>query len=51
MWWPLTTISQMVILSVGGRVVAFAIAGLLFSRALGIAVMFLLPADADRSAP
>jgi uncharacterized protein len=38
------TISQMVILSVGGRVVAFAIAGLLFSRALGIAVMFLLPA-------
>jgi uncharacterized protein len=38
------TISQMVILSVGGRVVAFAIAGLLFSHALWIAVMFLLPA-------
>ena len=38
------TISQMVILSVGGRVVAFAIAGLLFSGALWLAVMFLLPA-------
>jgi uncharacterized protein len=37
------TISQMVILNVGLRVVAFALAGLLLSRALWIAVMFLLP--------
>ncbi len=37
------TISQMVILNVGLRVVAFAIAGLLLSRALWIGVMFLLP--------
>jgi hypothetical protein len=37
------TILQMVILNVGLRVVAFAIAGLLFSRALWIAVAFLLP--------
>jgi len=38
------TISQMVILSVGGRVAAFAIAGLLFSRTLWIAAVLLLPA-------
>ncbi len=37
------TISQMVILNVGLRVVAFALAGLLLSRALWIAVVFLLP--------
>jgi uncharacterized membrane protein YfcA len=37
------TISQMVILNVGLRVVAFALAGLLVSRALWIAVAFLLP--------
>ena len=37
------TISQMVILNVGLRVVAFALAGLLLSRALWIAVMLLLP--------
>ena len=37
------TISQMVILNVGLRVVAFAVAGLLGSRALWIAVMLLLP--------
>ena len=37
------TISQMVILNVGLRVVAFALAGLLGSRALWIAVVFLLP--------
>ena len=37
------TISQMVILSVGLRVVAFALAGLLVSRALWIAVALLLP--------
>jgi uncharacterized membrane protein YfcA len=37
------TISQMVILNVGLRVVAFALAGLLLSRALWIAVIFLLP--------
>ncbi|MGH7301903.1 MAG: sulfite exporter TauE/SafE family protein [Candidatus Rokuibacteriota bacterium] len=37
------TISQMVILNVGLRVVAFALAGLLLSRALWIAVAFLLP--------
>ena len=37
------TIAQMVILNVGLRVVAFALAGLLFSSALWIAVMFLLP--------
>ena len=37
------TISQMVILNVGLRVVAFAFAGLLLSRALWIAVVFLLP--------
>jgi uncharacterized protein len=37
------TISQMVILNVGLRVVAFALAGLLRSRALWIAVAFLLP--------
>jgi uncharacterized membrane protein YfcA len=37
------TISQMVILSVGLRVVAFALAGLLASRALWIAVALLLP--------
>ena len=38
------TISQMVILNVGLRVVAFALAGLLFFPALWIAVMGLLPA-------
>jgi len=38
------TISQMVIVNVGLRVVAFAIAGLLGSRTLWIAVMLLLPA-------
>ena len=37
------TISQMVILNVGLRVVAFALAGLLASRALWIAVAFSLP--------
>jgi uncharacterized protein len=37
------TISQMVILNVGLRVVAFALAGLLVSRALWIAVAVLLP--------
>ena len=37
------TIAQMVILNVGLRVVAFALAGLLFSRALWIAVVLLLP--------
>jgi uncharacterized protein len=37
------TISQMVIVNVGLRVVAFAIAGILLSRALWIAVMVLLP--------
>ena len=37
------TISQMVILNVGLRVVAFAVAGLLFSRELWIAVAVLLP--------
>ena len=37
------TISQMVILNVGLRVVAFALAGLLFTRALWIAMIFLLP--------
>lgn len=37
------TISQMVILNVGLRVVAFALAGLLASRALWVAVAILLP--------
>lgn len=37
------TISQMVILNVGLRVVAFALAGLLTSRPLWIAVIVLLP--------
>lgn len=37
------TISQMVILNVGLRVVAFALAGLLASRALWLAVALLLP--------
>src|SRR4029434_6653006 len=37
------TVSQMVILNVGRRVVAFALAGLLVSHALWIAVMLLLP--------
>jgi hypothetical protein len=37
------TISQMVILNVGLRVVAFALTGLLLSRALWTAVMVLLP--------
>ena len=37
------TISQMVILNVGLRVVAFALAGLLLSRGLWIAVVSLLP--------
>ena len=37
------TISQMVIVNVGLRVVAFALAGLLLSRALWIAVALLLP--------
>jgi uncharacterized membrane protein YfcA len=37
------TISQMVILNVGLRVVAFALAGLLASRALWVAVALLLP--------
>jgi hypothetical protein len=37
------TISQMVILNVGLRVVAFAAAGLLQSRALWLAVLLLLP--------
>jgi uncharacterized protein len=37
------TISQMVILNVGLRVVAFALAGLLASRALWIAVALSLP--------
>jgi uncharacterized protein len=37
------TISQMVIVNVGLRVVAFALAGLLFSRALWLAVLLLLP--------
>jgi uncharacterized membrane protein YfcA len=37
------TISQMVILNVGLRVAAFAVAGLLLSRELWLAVMVLLP--------
>ena len=37
------TIAQMVILNVGLRVVAFALAGLLASRTLWLAVMLLLP--------
>jgi hypothetical protein len=37
------TISQMVIVNVGLRVVTFALAGLLVSRTLWIAVMLLLP--------
>ena len=37
------TISQMVIVNVGLRVVAFAIAGLLLSRTLWIAAILLLP--------
>jgi uncharacterized protein len=37
------TISQMVILNVGLRVMAFTLAGLLLSRSLWIAVMVLLP--------
>ena len=37
------TISQMVILNVGLRVVAFALAGLLLSRPLWLAVLVLLP--------
>src|SRR5215510_12451872 len=37
------TISQMVIVNVGLRVVAFALADLLFSRALWFATMLLLP--------
>jgi uncharacterized membrane protein YfcA len=37
------TISQMVIVNVGLRVVAFAIAGLLLSRALWVAFLLLLP--------
>lgn len=37
------TISQMVVLNVGLRVVAFAVAGLLVSRELWVAVMLLLP--------
>jgi uncharacterized membrane protein YfcA len=37
------TISQMVIVNVGLRVVAFALAGLLFSRALWVAALLLLP--------
>jgi len=37
------TIAQMVILNVGLRVVAFAVAGLLHSRALWLAVLLLLP--------
>jgi uncharacterized membrane protein YfcA len=37
------TISQMVILNVGLRVLAFAVAGLLTSRALWVAVALLLP--------
>jgi uncharacterized membrane protein YfcA len=37
------TISQMVILNVGLRVVAFALAGLLLARALWLAVLLLLP--------
>jgi uncharacterized membrane protein YfcA len=37
------TISQMVILNVGLRVIAFAFAGLLYSRTLWLAVMILLP--------
>jgi uncharacterized membrane protein YfcA len=37
------TISQMVVLNVGLRVAAFALAGLLVSRELWIAVMLLLP--------
>jgi uncharacterized membrane protein YfcA len=40
------TISQMVIVNVGLRVVAFAVAGLLGSRALWIAVILLLPVAA-----
>jgi uncharacterized membrane protein YfcA len=40
------TISQMVIVNVGLRVVAFAIAGLLGSHALWIAVVLLLPVAA-----
>jgi uncharacterized membrane protein YfcA len=38
------TISQMVVLSVGLRTVVFAVAGLLFSRALWTAAALLLPA-------
>jgi len=38
------TISQMVIVSVGLRVVAFAVAGLLSRRALWMTAMFLVPA-------
>src|SRR5207245_7223221 len=38
------TISQMVILSVGLRVIIFAVAGLLFTRSLWRAVCLLLPA-------
>ena len=37
------TISQMLILNVGFRVGAFAVAGLFVSRALWVAVMILLP--------
>lgn len=37
------TISQMVIVNVGFRVLAFALAGLLYSRALWLVVMLLLP--------
>jgi uncharacterized protein len=37
------TISQMVIVNVGLRVVAFGVAGLLYSRTLWLAVMLLLP--------
>ena len=37
------TISQMVILNVGLRVIAFALAGLLVSRTLWLAVAILLP--------
>ena len=38
------TISQMVILSVGMRVIAFAVAGLLSGWALWMTAMFLVPA-------
>ena len=37
------TISQMVVVNVGLRVVAFALAGLLFSRTLWLTMMLLLP--------